>query len=44
LEQMSPMTLTTSDIIGVPVIIDAHLYGLLLAAAIAFRQADFYNS
>ena len=39
LEQMSPMTLTTSDIIGVPVIIDAHLYGLLLAAAIALVLA-----
>ena len=36
---MSPMTLTTSDIIGVPVIIDAHLYGLLLAAAIALVLA-----
>ena len=35
LEQMSPMTVTSSDIIGVPVIIDAHLYGLVLAAAIA---------
>jgi len=39
LEQMSPMTLTTSDIIGVPVIIDAHLYGLLLAAAITLVLA-----
>lgn len=35
LEQTSSVTVTTSDFIGVPVIIDAHLYGLLLALAIA---------
>ena len=35
LEQTSSVTVTASDFIGVPVIIDAHLYGLLLAVAIA---------
>jgi rhomboid family GlyGly-CTERM serine protease len=35
LEQTSSLTVTTNDFIGVPVIIDAHLYGLLLAVAIA---------
>jgi rhomboid family GlyGly-CTERM serine protease len=35
LEQTSSVTVTTSDFIGVPVIIDAHLYGLLLAVTIA---------
>ena len=35
LEQTSSLTVTTSDFIGVPVIIDAHLYGLLLALVIA---------
>ena len=34
LEQISSVTVTTSDFIGVPVIIDAHLYGILLALAI----------
>ncbi|MFT5550058.1 MAG: rhomboid family GlyGly-CTERM serine protease [Candidatus Azotimanducaceae bacterium] len=38
-EQMNPMTVITSDIIGVPVIIDAHLYGILLAFVIALAFA-----
>jgi rhomboid family GlyGly-CTERM serine protease len=35
LEQISDATVTSGDLIGVPVIIDAHLYGLLLALVIA---------
>lgn len=35
LEQSSDVDITTSDIIGSPVIVDAHLYGVLLAIAIA---------
>lgn len=35
LEQISDLKVTSSDLIGVPVIIDAHLYGLLLALVIA---------
>jgi rhomboid family GlyGly-CTERM serine protease len=35
LEQTSSVTVTTSDFIGVPVIIDGHLYGVLLALAFA---------
>jgi rhomboid family GlyGly-CTERM serine protease len=38
LEQTSSVTVTTSDFIGVPVIIDAHLYGVLLAVAIALAN------
>jgi rhomboid family GlyGly-CTERM serine protease len=39
LEQTSSATVTTSDFIGVPVIIDAHLYGILLALAITLAFA-----
>lgn len=35
IEQSGEINLTTSDIIGTPVIIDAHLYGVLLAMVIA---------
>ena len=35
LEQTSDINITSSDIIGSPVIVDAHFYGVLLAAAIA---------
>jgi rhomboid family GlyGly-CTERM serine protease len=35
LEQTSLVTVTTSEFIGLPVIIDAHLYGVLLAVVIA---------
>jgi len=35
LEQTSDINLTSSDIIGSPVIVDAHFYGVVLAAAIA---------
>lgn len=34
IEQTGDINLTTSDIIGSPVIVDAHLYGVLLAMAI----------
>lgn len=39
LEQISSVNITTSDFIGVPVIIDAHLYGLLIAAFIQLAFA-----
>ena len=35
LEQLGDFNLTSSDIIGTPVIVDAHLYGVLLAFLIA---------
>lgn len=35
LEQTSDINLTTSDMIGSPVIVDAHLYGVILAFLIA---------
>ncbi len=35
LEQTSEINLTSSDIIGSPVIVDAHLYGVILAIIIA---------
>ena len=35
LEQSSDLNLTSSDIIGTPVIVDAHLYGILLSILIA---------
>lgn len=35
LEQTSDINLTTSDMIGSPVIVDAHLYGVILAIFIA---------
>ncbi len=35
LEQTSDINITTEDMIGVPVVIDAHLYGLLLGFSIA---------
>ncbi len=35
IEQSGEINLTTSDIIGTPVVVDAHLYGVLLAIAIA---------
>ena len=35
IEQSGEINLTTSDIIGSPVIVDAHLYGVLLAMTIA---------
>ncbi len=35
LEQSSEINLTTSDIIGVPVVVDAHLYGVILAIFVA---------
>jgi len=41
LEQTSDINLTSSDIIGSPVIVDAHLYGVLLAMAIALLNHIF---
>ncbi len=41
LEQTSDINLTSSDIIGSPVIVDAHLYGMLLAMAIALLNRVF---
>ncbi len=38
LEQSSSVTVTSSEFIGVPVIIDAHLYGLLLAVVMALSN------
>ncbi len=38
MEQSSEIDLTTSDIIGSPVIVDAHLYGMLLAISIALAD------
>lgn len=35
LEQIGNLKVTTSELIGTPVIIDAHLYGLLLATVLA---------
>ena len=34
IEQSGELNLTTSDIIGTPVVVDAHLYGVLLAITI----------
>jgi rhomboid family GlyGly-CTERM serine protease len=41
LEQSSDLKITSSDLIGTPVIIDAHLYGLLLGIAIALAQRAY---
>lgn len=38
LEQTSEIRITSADLIKVPVIIDAHLYGLLLALSIALAE------
>ena len=38
LEQSGDMTLSSGELIGVPVIIDAHLYGLSLGLSIALAQ------
>lgn len=41
LEQTGGMSVTTSELIGVPVIVDAHLYGLLLALLIALGNQAY---
>jgi rhomboid family GlyGly-CTERM serine protease len=41
LEQTSDIRITSGDLIGVPVIIDAHLYGLLLGLSIALVQRAY---
>ena len=41
LEQSSDLKITTSELIGTPVIIDAHLYGLLLGISIALAQRTY---
>jgi rhomboid family GlyGly-CTERM serine protease len=38
LEQSSDINVTSGNLIGIPVIIDAHLYGLLLGLSIALAQ------
>jgi len=38
LEQTSDLNLTSSDIIGTPVIVDAHFYGILIAILIALNN------
>ena len=41
IEQYTPFNLDSSDLIGAPVIVDAHLYGLLMAIAIALAWARY---
>ena len=41
LEQTSDLKVTSSDLIGTPVIIDAHLYGLVLGLSIALTQRAY---
>ena len=41
LEQYTPYDFTSSEIIGAPVITDAHLYGLLVAIAIALAWSTY---
>jgi len=41
LEQFSDIKIGGGDIIGIPVIIDAHLYGLLLGLSIALAQRAY---
>ena len=41
IEQYTPYDLDSSDLIGAPVIVDAHLYGLLTAIAIALAWATY---
>ena len=38
LEQWSSVNITTSDLIGVPVLVDAHLYGVLIAILLVVAQ------
>ena len=41
LEQYTPFDLTSSELIGAPVIVDAHKYGLLIAVAIALVWSTY---
>ena len=41
LEQLTPYDVDSSELIGAPVIVDAHLYGLLMAIAIALAWATY---
>jgi len=41
IEQFTPYDFTSADIIGAPVIVDAHLYGLMLAIAIALAWSTY---
>ena len=41
IEQFTPYDFTSAEIIGAPVIVDAHLYGLLLAIAIALAWSTY---
>ena len=38
LEQWSSVNMTSSDLIGIPVLVDAHLYGVLIAVILIFVQ------
>lgn len=38
LEQLTDISITSGDLIGIPVVIDAHLYGLFLGLSIALTQ------
>ena len=40
-EQFSPFDLTSAELIGAPVIVDAHLYGVILAFAIALLKRTY---
>jgi len=41
LEQFSDIRIGSGDLIGIPVIIDAHLYGLLLGLSVAIAQRAY---
>jgi len=41
LEQYSSVNVTTGDLIGVPVMVDAHLYGVLMAVLLVLAQTVY---
>ncbi len=41
LEQWSSVTITSSGLIGIPVLVDAHLYGVLVAASLIIVQTGY---
>ena len=43
MEQFSSVNMTTQDLIGVPVMVDAHLYGVVTALAIIALQYGFVS-
>lgn len=44
LEQWSSVTITSSDLIGIPVMVDAHLYGVLCAVVLILIQAVYMKN